>query len=159
MAESKRKLSGAAKAAADRKATRSSSSSSRSRGGRYTAPLVARAFGGAVTFGGKTAGAVADAISRIDGLGDMHPDQAGREVQRAITQATRGDEAGRGALVSIDTCIAAVSYMHAELGFEGEQVGGPDDQVPAQPQGGAAGDGGTAAAAGAASSGAGATAG
>lgn len=121
--------------------------------GRYTAELVARAFGGAVTFGGKTAAAVADELNGIDGLGDMHPDQAGREVQAAVTRATRGDEAGRGAFVSIDTAIAALSYMHAQLGFEGVQIGGPDEQVPAQPAAGEGGDGGTAAAAGGASSG------
>lgn len=159
MADRKRPLSGAAKAASERAAARRSSSASSSRRaagdtrGRYTADAVRRAFGGAITFGGGYAQAVADKLNDLEGLGSMHPDEAGRRVQAAVTEALEIPERV-GAAVSIDTAIAALTSMHAEQAFEGEQVGGPDTPVETVERSVPAG--GTAAATGAASAGPGA---
>ncbi len=116
----------------------------------YTGDEVARAFGGSIAFGKGAAAKVAAELSKLD-LANQHPDSAGRDMQAAVERATKGDDDRSGALVSIDTCVAALAYMHAQHGFAGEAIGGGDAPPVTVTQ--PAPEGGTAAQAGAASSG------
>lgn len=134
----------------------------------YTAEDAAAGFAGAATFSPEAAGKVAKAITDAGPLGDLDPDEAGRRVQEAVYEATGEAHNGgtrNGLRVSVDTCLTAVSAMHARKAFQGFQVGRGDQGAGAAratsgsgdagPQGGQ----GTAAAVGAGSQGAGAAAG
>lgn len=130
---------------------------------------VAAAFGGTIAFGQGAAEKVASEIGNVsstrnrdgetltglDALGHLHPDAAGRELAAAVERGTKGEHDSAGARVSIDTCIAALSYLAARAAQAGQQVGAGSDAQPA----GRTAVSGTASQAGATSTGPGAAAG
>lgn len=124
---------------------------------KYTPADVVAGFGGAVTFSSSAASAVASELNKAGDLGAMRPDAAARTVRQAVADATGGLR------VSIDTCLAALTGIHARHAAAGATVGPTDQEGAARATSSADGStastgsgGGTAAATGAASVGAGA---
>jgi hypothetical protein len=107
---------------------------------------VAAVFAGSIAFGSGTAAAVAAEIGKITGtdadghsvkglaaLGAQAPDDAGRAIAAAVTRATKGPDDDTGLLVSIDTCLAALSLLSARAALAGHQRGSGSDSQPAAP--------------------------